>query len=320
MVAEELGIRSVLVPPRPGAFSAFGLLCSDVVHDYIRSEIVDVEAMGADYAETCFRALEERAEGELSGEGLGESERLFVRELDLRYAGQGYEIRTPLDGLDWRPVAEAGIAQVQERFHALHLRLHGHSAPDSTIEAVSFRLRVRVPVPKPDLTDDSAVTEQAAGAGSVRSVTFDGRRQLEAQVLGPRGYRRKTGIGPADRGAGRCHHRRPARLVGVSRPVRRHRPGSGMSVDPITVELLRNRLASVMQQMDYHFFRSGYSTIVRESRDFSCIIVDAEGRLVVAPWDVFPRAGLFPPGAADPRPLRGGELARRRRVRHQPPL
>ena len=184
MVAEELGIRSVLVPPRPGAFSAFGLLCSDVVHDYIRSEIVDVEAMGADYAETCFRELEELAEGELSGEGLGESERLFVRELDLRYAGQGYEIRTPLDGLDWRPVAEAGIAQVQERFHALHLRLHGHSAPDSTIEAVSFRLRVRVPVPKPDLTDDSAVTEQAAGAGSVRNVTFDGRRQLEAQVLG----------------------------------------------------------------------------------------------------------------------------------------
>ena len=60
-----------------------------------------------------------------------------------------------------------------------------------------------------------------------------------------------------------------------------------MSVDPITVELLRNRIASVMRQMDYHFFRSGYSTIVRESRDFSCIIVDAEGRLVVAPWMFF---------------------------------
>ena len=60
-----------------------------------------------------------------------------------------------------------------------------------------------------------------------------------------------------------------------------------MSVDPITVELLRNRIASVMQQMDYHFFRSGYSTIVRESRDFSCIVVDAEGRLLAAPWMFF---------------------------------
>src|SRR5262249_51684525 len=37
-VAEELGMRRILVPPRPGAFSALGLLCTDVVHDYIRSE------------------------------------------------------------------------------------------------------------------------------------------------------------------------------------------------------------------------------------------------------------------------------------------
>ena len=57
-----------------------------------------------------------------------------------------------------------------------------------------------------------------------------------------------------------------------------------MAVDPITVELLRNRIASLMEEMDYHFYRSGYSTIVRESRDFSCVIVDPNGRLLVAPW------------------------------------
>jgi N-methylhydantoinase B len=60
-----------------------------------------------------------------------------------------------------------------------------------------------------------------------------------------------------------------------------------MAVDPITVELLRNRIASLMQEMDYHFYRSGYSTIVRESRDFSCVIVDPKGRLLVAPWMFF---------------------------------
>jgi len=60
-----------------------------------------------------------------------------------------------------------------------------------------------------------------------------------------------------------------------------------MAVDPITVELLRNRIASLMKEMDYHFYRSGYSTIVRESRDFSCVIVDPKGRLLVAPWMFF---------------------------------
>src|SRR3989442_8043951 len=35
--------------------------------------------------------------------------------------------------------------------------------------------------------------------------------------------------------------------------------------------------------MHYHFYRSGYSTIIRESRDFSCVILDRTGRLIVAP-------------------------------------
>ena len=60
-----------------------------------------------------------------------------------------------------------------------------------------------------------------------------------------------------------------------------------MKVDPITVELLRNRISSIMEEMDYHFYRSGYSTIVRESRDFSCAILDRLGRLLVSPWMFF---------------------------------
>jgi N-methylhydantoinase B len=55
------------------------------------------------------------------------------------------------------------------------------------------------------------------------------------------------------------------------------------TVDPVTVQILRNRIGSLMDEMHHHFFRSGYSTIVRESRDFSCVILDAEGRLLVAP-------------------------------------
>jgi N-methylhydantoinase B len=54
-------------------------------------------------------------------------------------------------------------------------------------------------------------------------------------------------------------------------------------VDPVTVQILRNRIGCLMDEMAHHFFRSGYSTIVRESRDFSCVIVDAAGRLIVAP-------------------------------------
>jgi N-methylhydantoinase B len=54
-------------------------------------------------------------------------------------------------------------------------------------------------------------------------------------------------------------------------------------LDAITVEILRNKIASLVEEMHYHFYRSGYSTIIRESRDFSCVILDHEGRLIVAP-------------------------------------
>ncbi len=54
-------------------------------------------------------------------------------------------------------------------------------------------------------------------------------------------------------------------------------------IDPVTVEILRNKVAGLTDEMHYHFYRSGYSTIIRESRDFSCVVLDAEGRLITAP-------------------------------------
>ena len=55
------------------------------------------------------------------------------------------------------------------------------------------------------------------------------------------------------------------------------------NLDAITIEILRNKIASLVEEMHYHFYRSGYSTIIRESRDFSCVILDRDGRLIVAP-------------------------------------
>jgi N-methylhydantoinase B len=54
-------------------------------------------------------------------------------------------------------------------------------------------------------------------------------------------------------------------------------------MDAVTIQVLRNKIASLVDEMHYHFYRSGYSTIIRESRDFSCVILDRDGRLIVAP-------------------------------------
>ena len=185
-VAEELGIRRILVPPRPGAFSALGLLCTDVVHDYIRSELRPLDQVAPDHAEQIFRELETRAEAELKDEGLDPADALHLRELDMRYVGQGYELRVPMDGLADDGLNDAAMAASRERFDELHAQLHGHAAAEKSVEVVSYRLRVRVkvpryePAPPTDAPPHDAPEPSLAGT---REVYFDGETAHATKVF-----------------------------------------------------------------------------------------------------------------------------------------
>src|SRR5712671_5982780 len=147
-VAAELGMRRILVPARPGAFSALGLLCTDVVHDYIRSALRPLSEVTPAQAEEIFAQLENKARTELQAEGMNPADGYLTRELDLRYTGQGYELRTPLDGLFGGRLTAAALRAARDRFDDRHAQIHGHAAKERPVEVVSYRLRVRVAVPK----------------------------------------------------------------------------------------------------------------------------------------------------------------------------
>jgi N-methylhydantoinase A len=178
-VAEELGMRRILVPPRPGAFSALGLLCTDVVHDYIRSELRPLAEVTGDHAEAIFRGLEMKARAELVAEGMDDAQAQFARELDLRYTGQGYELRTPFEGLFDGALTEAALAAVRARFDARHAQIHGHAAKERPVEVVSYRVRVRVVVPK-----YRPVAETLARAPRSADVAVKGKRRLHTGASG----------------------------------------------------------------------------------------------------------------------------------------
>jgi N-methylhydantoinase A len=182
-VAEELGMRRILVPARPGAFSALGLLCTDVVHDYIRSGLQPLADVGADQAEEAFTQLEAKARDELVAEGMKATDARFSRELDLRYTGQGYELRTPLDGLFGDRLTSDSLKGARERFDERHAQIHGHAARERPVELVSYRLRVRVPVPKYEAREErppAVPTPVAAAIKGKRTVHLDGNSSIEA--------------------------------------------------------------------------------------------------------------------------------------------
>ena len=71
-----------------------------------------------------------------------------------------------------------------------------------------------------------------------------------------------------------------------------------MTVDPITLQVIQARLAGIVQEMQNSLFRTGYSTIIRESQDASCAILNIGGD-VVAQHVVLPlHMGAFPACAA----------------------
>ncbi len=184
-IAEELGMARIIVPPRPGAFSALGLLCTDVLHDHIRSELCPLDHLDPAHAQARFGELEAKAASELVEEGLDPAAATFEREFDMRYAGQGYELRVPLARHGgWNQAMQGpghaldanALAAARRRFDEVHARIHGHAAQEKGVEVVSYRLRVRVNAPKfsPRAFDARpAAAPRADAVKAKRRVLFD---------------------------------------------------------------------------------------------------------------------------------------------------
>lgn len=182
LVAEDLGVTRVLVPRNPGAFSALGLLCSDVRHDYLRSEMASLATLDPARAESCFEMLEDQARRELAHEGLGDGDAIFLRELDLRYAGQGYELRVALEGVA-APLDADALSAIARRFHAQHAAVHGHCAEDSDVEIVSYRLRAIVQMRKYAPLPQLQVVAVAPQIRGERRVTLGPHRAFDAAIV-----------------------------------------------------------------------------------------------------------------------------------------
>jgi N-methylhydantoinase A len=133
-LAREIGISRVIVPFLPGVFSAYGILISDVRVAYSQSVL---RPLGRAYFQIrgLLREFRERAERDLTAQGVDPRRALFTASLDLRYRGQSHETNVPIHG------------NVAHRFRDLHRARYGHALPAGPIELVTVRLAARLPRP-----------------------------------------------------------------------------------------------------------------------------------------------------------------------------
>ncbi len=168
-IARELGMRGVLVPAFPGAFSALGLLLSDVRQDYVISELGSIGDVAVERVTELFARLSENGARDLVAQGFAPELLSFEYRLDMRYAGQGYELTIPVPEL---PRTAQDLVEVRARFDAEHDKLTGHSAPDERVEIVNYRVTAVARVPQASIASPFTATGAASDARTGSRVTL----------------------------------------------------------------------------------------------------------------------------------------------------
>jgi len=139
-IARQLHIPTVIIPVLPSHFSAFGMLMSDIRHDYVRTYLSPLAKLNFDDLRKIFAEMLEQGERMLAGERVADDAMTFQRYLDLRYEGQEFAIKVPVSDEE---VAAADLQTIRKRFDSIHDRSFGHVAPNEALEMVNVRLSAR---------------------------------------------------------------------------------------------------------------------------------------------------------------------------------
>jgi N-methylhydantoinase A len=172
-IADQLGVRKVLLPAFPGVSSALGLLLSDVRHDLRRSWVRPTATARITDLRSNFTPLQREGRSLLDGAGLPGRGRIDLA-LDMRYRGQAYELTVPL-----REPSRAGLARAERDFHTVHRRAYGHDRPVEETEIVTLRVRATGPVRTRSL--DVPARPAARGPAVIP--------QADTTIVVPRGWR-----------------------------------------------------------------------------------------------------------------------------------
>jgi len=179
-VARTMGIRRVLVPPRPGLLSAQGLLFADQRGDFSLTRLLVADAAALPTINAGFDELKQRAAAWLAGEAVPGAVADYEWQADLRYVGQNFELILPVD--EGRLEAKS-LAVLQNRFHARHKDFYGYDIPGQPVELVNLRVSVTVRRERPrteTLAPGAAATAAETGR---RPVWFADTGFVDTPVL-----------------------------------------------------------------------------------------------------------------------------------------
>ncbi|HEX5897311.1 MAG TPA: hydantoinase B/oxoprolinase family protein [Thermoleophilaceae bacterium] len=267
-IADELGMRRVLVPVASGVLSAFGLVVAERRRDLVESVLLKAsEASTGDVASVVERLARQGRE-ELSA-----PDAELRATYDLRYEGQAFELQVPGE-------PEPDLDELRRAFDRAHEERYGYVDHDAGLELVSVRVAVAMPgaEPRPAAWDglpDGAAEGPAVvplpGSTLVVPEGWRARAQDDVVVM-----ERKKGNPPS-----------PASRRPRTRPL-----------DPITLQVMLGSLRAACDEMGAVLVRSAHSANIKERRDASTALFDAEGQMVMQAEHIPVHLGAMPSAVA----------------------
>jgi 5-oxoprolinase (ATP-hydrolysing) len=282
LVADALGMETVLIHPLSGLLSAYGIGRATVSASRQQAlvEPLGPESLGA--IDRLAADLRRAVAAELSGQGVDPESAASVIRLHLRYAGTDTTL----------PIRWTGDAPAaRSEFEAAHRAQFGFVSPDKPVTVETVEVEMTEPAHKTGATRPDPATARDVATDRLVPI-FSGGRTVQAAVF-PR-----EALAPGDRVRGPALIIEPNQTVVVEPGwtadltarddivMRRHERMARTSAagtteaDPILLEVFNNLFMNIAEQMGVALQNTAHSVNIKERLDFSCAVFDATGALV----------------------------------------
>lgn len=143
LVGREMGVRNIIIPQAPSAFSAWGMLMTDSIREYSRTLVGLLSDVGISPLHKAAMEMAEQANIDLEGNGFTNKKRTIESEVALRYFGQEHALEVALH-------EEDTIDTLSKRYDGVHRERYGHTMADP-VQLVHLRVRGIGHNPRPEL-------------------------------------------------------------------------------------------------------------------------------------------------------------------------
>jgi 5-oxoprolinase (ATP-hydrolysing) len=314
LVADALGIKSVLIHPLSGVLSAFGMGLASLSATRTRSVLKRLDEDGLAALAKIRAPLEDEARQELMRQGVEASGISVIAQAHLRYAGTDSALPIPL----------ASLRGMRALFEIAHQKRFGFISPEKEIEIEAIEIEAKgggtlVDIPPLDGEGGSAEGRAEWGEAATQAPPPD----RLCRSASPRGGGIETGTPPEPHAKTEIFtqeswHETPILLrtnlatgeviegpaliiedhqtvavepewqaqvtarndLLLARIAKKQAARVGKKADPVMVEVFNNLFVSIAEQMGYALQNTARSVNIKERLDFSCAIFDAKGRLV----------------------------------------